>query len=57
MTIPKPKELRDMLAQILEGAAGATAADWSRAIGDVHKLPTWLTCGRPGQRNRQVTSM
>lgn len=35
-------ELRDLLATLLEGAAGGKREDWLRAIGAVEKLPTHL---------------
>jgi hypothetical protein len=40
-TVPTPGVLRALLAEILWGAAGGDVADWSKAIGDVEKLPTW----------------
>lgn len=37
-----PDQLRDLLATLLEGAAGGARADWLRTIGQVEKLPTHL---------------
>ncbi|WP_342248590.1 hypothetical protein [Sphingomonas sp. OTU376] len=44
--IMTPEQLRDLLATLLEGAAGGTHDAWLRAIGPVEKLPTHLniTC-------------
>lgn len=41
-SILTPDQLRDLLATLLEGAAGGTHDDWLRAIGPVEKLPTHL---------------
>lgn len=37
-----PDELRDLLATLLEGAAGGTRDEWLLAIGQIEKLPTHL---------------
>lgn len=37
-----PDDLRDLLATLLEGAAGGTHEAWADAIGPVEKLPTHL---------------
>jgi hypothetical protein len=39
-SVPTPDELRDLLATLLEGAAGGTHDSWLRAIGPVENLPT-----------------
>lgn len=39
MTIPTPDGLRDILAEILTGAAGKTEDHWREAVGRVEKLP------------------
>jgi len=41
-SILTPDQLRDLLATLLEGAAGGDHDDWLRAIGPVEKLPTHL---------------
>ena len=35
-----PDEMRDLLARLLEGAAGNTRDHWRDAIGEVEQLPT-----------------
>lgn len=35
-------EMKDLLATLLEGAAGSTADHWRKALGPVEKLPTHL---------------
>jgi hypothetical protein len=37
--VPTPEGLRDMLVEILAGAAGKTEAHWRAAVGEVEKLP------------------
>jgi len=39
-SILTPEEMRELLATLLEGAAGETHEGWLRAIGPVEKLPT-----------------
>lgn len=39
-TVLTPDELRDLLATLLEGAAGGTRESWLQAVGQVEKLPT-----------------
>ena len=39
-SILTPNELRELLATLLEGAAGGEHDAWLRAIGPVEKLPT-----------------
>lgn len=41
-SILTPDQMRDLLATLLEGAAGGAHDDWLRAIGPVEKLPTHL---------------
>jgi hypothetical protein len=36
-----PAQLRDLMADLLEGAAGGDASDWRAAIGPVEKHPLW----------------
>jgi hypothetical protein len=36
--IPTPDALRDILVEILTGAAGGKAAKWRKAVGEVEKL-------------------
>jgi hypothetical protein len=36
--VPSPAALRDILVEILTGAAGGTAAKWRKAVGEVEKL-------------------
>ena len=36
--IMKPSQLRDLLAALLEGAAGKPADHWRKAIGEVEEL-------------------
>lgn len=39
---PTPDEMRDLLAELLEGAAGKTRAHWVKVIGPVeHLTPIW----------------
>jgi hypothetical protein len=38
--IPTPSQMQDMLAELLEGAAGNSREHWRRAIGEVEQLPT-----------------
>ena len=35
-------ELRQLLVQVIAGVAGGTKAQWSKALGPVERLPTWL---------------
>jgi hypothetical protein len=37
-TIPTPTALRDILVEILTGAAGGTEAKWRKSVGEVEKL-------------------
>ncbi|WP_260598865.1 hypothetical protein [Sphingomonas endolithica] len=37
-SIPTPSTPRDILAEILTGAAGSKAAKWRKAVGEVEKL-------------------
>lgn len=37
-----PDEMRDLLATLLEGAAGGARENWLRALGPVEQLPTHL---------------
>jgi hypothetical protein len=41
-SILTPDQMRDLLATLLEGAAGGTCEAWFDAIGPVEKLPTHL---------------
>lgn len=41
-SILTPDQLRDLLATLLEGAAGGERDAWLRAIGPIEKLPTHL---------------
>ena len=34
-----PEELRDLLLEVIVGAAGGDEAKWRKALGDVEKLP------------------
>lgn len=38
--VPTPTDLRDLLTELLSGAAGNTRDYWAGAIGDVEQLPT-----------------
>ena len=38
--IPTPTQMQDLLAELLEGAAGNTRDHWREAIGEVEQLPT-----------------
>ncbi|NYT43090.1 hypothetical protein HZY97_20110 [Sphingomonas sp. R-74633] len=58
-SVPTPDEMRDLLATLLEGAAGGSHREWLRAIGPVEKLPTYLNIhcnwavhpkGKPAER-------
>jgi hypothetical protein len=39
MAIHTPEELRDLLLEVIVGAAGGDEAKWRKALGDVEKLP------------------
>ena len=38
--ILSPSQMQDLLAELLEGAAGNTRDHWRRAIGELEQLPT-----------------
>lgn len=38
-SVPTPEGLREILVEVLTGAAGKTEAHWRKAVGEVEKLP------------------
>ena len=62
MAVLTPDKMRDLLAELLEGAAGGTRDQWLDAIGPVEKLPTHLNlhCNwtvYPAGNRKQMTAI
>ncbi|MEG3166466.1 hypothetical protein U1701_17940 [Sphingomonas sp. PB2P19] len=52
-SVHTPEELRDLLLEVIVGAAGGDEAKWRKALGEVEKLSIAFNASRTGQCIRQ----